>query len=92
MTEFATDYAAADLSPVEEGALRGLASLAYGPSVADLAEFCSGFVAAPVAAEQVRAALLALDALRWAAPIPDHRPTDADQWRITEQGRIALER
>lgn len=91
MTEFASDSAAADLIPVEEGALRGLASVGWTVSVSDLAEFCSGLVGAEQGLGVVRLALYALDGLGWARP-DSGDPLHATAWRITEQGRIALER
>lgn len=91
MTEFAADYAAADLDPLEEGALRALASIGWNPHVAEIRVFCEGFTDQTyVPAADVRAALLALDALGWAKP--NGEPLHSTEWWITEQGRIALER
>lgn len=89
MSQFASDRATADLTTLEEGCLRGLASL--GPtSVADLEEFCAGFCRSRFTDRDMGHALFALDALGWAIPT-DGIPRPGSTWRITEQGRIALE-
>jgi hypothetical protein len=87
---FASDTAVASLTLIEEGCLRGLASL--GPTTAaDLAEFCAGFARVPtVGAEEMRDALFALDALGWAMP-SGGIPLIIGRWLITESGRRALE-
>lgn len=89
--DFATDRAAAALYGIEEGCLRGLASLPYHPPAADLAEFVAGFCHVPsVSAAVVLEALFALDALGWVMP-EGGIPRRDGAWFITEQGRIALE-
>lgn len=92
MTEFVGDYAAADLTTIEEGVLRGLASLGYNPTVADLAEFAAGFAhVEQVDPRGVRIILATLDSLGWASPVDDD-PLTSDTWYVTTQGRVALER
>lgn len=91
MTELFSDNAAAELTLIEEGCLRGLASYETPMTVGDLSAFVAGYVRSAADHVPVRDALCALDALGWAEPADDRMPYEASEWRLTEQGRIALE-
>lgn len=90
MTGFTSDRATAKLTSVEEGVLRGLGSLGYDVSVADLCDFAAGFANVSfVAPTEARAVLLLLDSLGWARAAGE--PLYSDSWSVTGQGRVALD-